>query len=138
MASDDSTAWLELADCLSAMKQRQGEAHNAYVEALRLQTDQLAVNPQDGPGWMLLSLFHAKTGSQSALSLLKKADENYSGDLDSQLCRIRVLEVLGHREDALQTAAGILRRGAPPSQIEQVADLQNLILDRKFRRLIST
>ena len=94
------------------------------------------MDPTNGPSWLLLALYKVKSGSpQDALSLIEKAESLGASDMDSQLYKGRILELLGKREEALVTLAACFRRGATDIQVAAFPDLQSLRKDRRYRQL---
>jgi tetratricopeptide (TPR) repeat protein len=133
----DSSAWLELADCESMIRRHENQARRAYAEAARLQREALESNNTDGPGWILLGLCEAKTGStQDARAHLRRGDSLPSGDIDTQLCKARVFEALGQRDAALSTLASCLRRGATTIQVDLMPEMKQLQADPRYREIL--
>ncbi|MEO8737775.1 MAG: tetratricopeptide repeat protein, partial [Edaphobacter sp.] len=126
--------WSELGDCYVVLRGRSSEAKAAYVRAAQLQDAQLQTDPTNGNGWMRLALYRAKSGSLDGVPLLmKKAELFHVGDIDSQLTKARILELLGDREAALRTIAACVRQGATNSQIQSIPDLEALRGDSRYR-----
>ena len=91
------TNWLELGDCYSTLRNHQADAKSAYMRAAQEAERHLLTDPSDGQGWMLLALYQVKSGrTQNALSLIQKAESLGAHDMDSQLSKTRVLELLGN------------------------------------------
>ena len=135
----DSTNWLELGDCYSLPRGRRGDAKKAYAEGANVQNEEMETDPTNGPGWMLLALCRAKSDSpDGCISMIDKADSMFAGDLDSQLYKARTLEILGRREDALNTIAACFKRGATDFQIQLMPDMGPLRNDPRYReKLVS-
>ena len=134
--AEDSDAWLELGDCYSYMPGSQSEARAAYKKSASLQELELDTNPTDGPGWMSLALARIKSGSPlDAPALVEKAEKNWAGDIDSQLCKARILELLGKRDEAIATIRACLDRGATMFQIKTLTDMGSLLKDPRFEAL---
>ena len=132
----DDTNWLELGDCYSSLSNRKADAKSAYLRAATEAERHVKTNPADGPSWMLLALYRVKSGrSQDALSLIHTADGLGAHDMDSQLYKARTLELLGKREDALDTLALCFRNGASALQIAPFPDLQSLRNDPRYKRM---
>jgi tetratricopeptide (TPR) repeat protein len=88
----DDLNWLELGDCYSSLRHREGDARQAYVGAAKETERHLRTNAKDGPSWMLLALYQIKSGSpQNALSLIEKAESLGADDMNSQLYKARIL-----------------------------------------------
>ena len=133
----DDINWLELGECYQSLGNHANEARAAYARAATEAERQLNVNAADGPRWMLLALYQIKSGhSQSALSLIKKAEEHGADDVDSQLSKARILELLGKRDEALSTLAVCFRRGATALQVAPFPDLQSLRKDPRYRQIL--
>ena len=105
-----SAGWLELGDCYSLVRGRHAEAQKAYAQGGATQEEQLRSNQIDGPGWMLLALFRIKSGvPETAPTAMKTAEEYPCGDIDSQLLKARIMELLGKRQEALAAVTECLR-----------------------------
>jgi tetratricopeptide (TPR) repeat protein len=134
--SDDDEIWRELGDCYSALPGYREKARAAYTKAAEKAESHLQTNNSEGPRWMLLALYQAKLNqAAAALSSLGKAEAGRAFDLDSQLTKIRILEVLGKRRDALDTVAACLRRGASKFEMDAMPDLQSLRADHRYLTL---
>jgi serine/threonine protein kinase/tetratricopeptide (TPR) repeat protein len=129
------TNWLELGDCYFSLH-NQKEAKNAYLRAAKEAERHLATDPTNGQGWLLLALYKVKSGSpQDAPSLMERAESLAARDMDSQLYKGRILELLGKREQALTTLAACFQRGATDVQVAAFPDLQSLRRDPRYRQL---
>jgi serine/threonine protein kinase/Flp pilus assembly protein TadD len=119
--------WLGLGDVyLSAGKSRSA-AHTAYQHAADTKEEELQTLPKDGPGWMQLALYRIKAGQPAtAPELVARAEALHADDMDSQLAKIRILELLGSREEALATIKRCLERGPTLFQIQAMPDLEKL------------
>ena len=132
----EHTNWLELGDCYSSMRNRTSEARSAYLRAAKEVERHLQTDATNGPDWMLLALYRVKSGAaETAPSLIRKAESLGAIDVDSQLYKARILELLGKREEALATLAACFRKGASTLQIEPVPDLQSLRTDIRYRQM---
>jgi eukaryotic-like serine/threonine-protein kinase len=132
----NDTNWLELGDCYSSLRNRQGEAKNAYLRAAKEAEWHLRTDAADGPSWMLLALYQVKSGNtQNAIALIKKAESLGANDMDSQLCKVRILELVGKREEALAALAVCFQKGATTVQVAPVPDLQSLRKDPRYREI---
>ena len=131
--------WLELGDCYVSLGNHQSEAIHAYFRAAKEAERHLAMDPTNGPGWLLLALYKVKSGSpQDAPSLIKRAESLGVSDMDSQLYKGRILDLLGRREEALTTFAACFRRGATDIQVAAFPDLQFLRKDPRYRQLVES
>ncbi len=129
--------WLELADCHSSFPNHQSEAKAAYARAAREAESHLLTDPADAPSWMLLALYKVKSGSpQNAPLLIERAESLGARDMDSQVYKARILELLGKREEALTTLAACFRKGATDLQVVEFPDLQPLRKDPRYRQLV--
>lgn len=136
---DDSNpeSWLALADCYNANRKTLAQALPAYRSAASAQEKILRTRPKYGPGWMILALCRAKSGDlQSAGQALQKADTLHDEDIGSQLYKVRTLELLGRRDDALKTIAQCIATGATPFQFQTMPDLDDLQKDPRFADLM--
>ena len=135
----DAGNWLELGDCYSLAHGHRDEALKAYTQAAKAQEEEIKDDPKNGPGWMLLALCRIKAGSpQTALDLIAKAELFLAGDLDSQLHKARVLELLGKRSEALAIVETCLKRGATKFQIQTMPDMGALLGDLRYTAIIKS
>jgi serine/threonine protein kinase/tetratricopeptide (TPR) repeat protein len=133
----DDTNWLELGECYSSLHNHQSEAKNAYLRAAKEAERHLRTNAADGPTWMLLALYQVKSGNlQNAPSFIEKADSLGAGDVDSQLSKARVLELLGKREEALSTLTACFRRGTTDLEVASFPEMQLLRKDVRYREML--
>jgi tetratricopeptide (TPR) repeat protein len=134
--SAQSAGWLELGDCFSLMRGRRSDAEKAYAEGAKTQDEELQTDATNGPGWMLLALCRVKAGApETALALIRKAEQSPAGDLDSQLLKARTLELLGERDQALNIFATCLKRGATTFQIQLIPDMGPLRGDLRYQEI---
>jgi predicted Zn-dependent protease len=135
----DSTMWIELGDCESVVPGHQAQAKRAYAEAARVQREALETNSTDGPGWILLGLCEAKMGaSRDARIHLHKGESLPSSDIDTQMCKARILETLGQRDAALNTLESCLRRGASTFQVDLMPEMKQLQVDPRYLEILRT
>ncbi len=135
--STDDFNWLELGECYSSLPNRKTDARRAYLRAEEEAERQLRTDATNGPMWMVLALYQVKSGdSKNALSLIQKAESLGADDMDSQLYKARILELLGKRDDALATLAACFRRGATGWQLAAFPDLQSLRKDPRYREMV--
>jgi eukaryotic-like serine/threonine-protein kinase len=136
---EQDTNWLELGDCLSSSRTHQGEAKDAYLRAAKEAERHLLTDPADGPSWMLLALYKVKSGSlQNGPLLIERAESLGARDMDSQIYKARILELLGKREEALTTLAACSRRGATDFQVAPFPDMQSMRKDPRYRQMMFT
>jgi len=136
---DDSTNQLELGDCYSRIRGHSADAEAAYKTALRVQEQQMQTDPTNGPGWMLVALYRIKSGlPDSAYALMKKAESLNASDLYSQLFKVRILELLGRRDEALATLNACMQRGATSYQMDASVDLDSLQSDPRYSDIVNS
>jgi tetratricopeptide (TPR) repeat protein len=134
--SADDANWLELGECYLSLH-RQREARAAYVTAAKEAERHLQTDATNGPSWMLLALYRVKLGDkQTAASLIRKAESLGADDLDSQLYKVRVLELLGKRKEALATLVVCFQKGATLLQLAPFPDLQSLRQDPEYLKIV--
>ena len=132
----DDINWLELGDCYSSLHNRSGEAKGAYLRAAKEVERHLQTDATNGPDWMLLALYRVKSGDpETAPSLIRKAESLGATDMDSQLYKARIFELLGKRPEALATLNECFHKGASALQIELFPDLQLLRTDPRYRQI---
>ena len=133
----EDTNWLELGECYSSLRNRGSEAKAAYLRAAQEAQKHLKTDATDGPGWMLLALYQVKSGSpKDALSLMKKAESLGANDMDSQLFKARILELLGNRDAALATLSVCFRKGATSLQFAPFPDMDSLRRDPRYLAMV--
>jgi len=133
------TNWLELGECYFSLGNHPNEARGAYSRAAKEVEQRLQIDAMNGPDWMLLALYKVKSGKpQNTLSLIQKAENLGADDMDSQLYKARILELLGKRDDALVTLGACFRKGATPLQIASFPDLQSLRKDARYLKLVQS
>jgi serine/threonine protein kinase/tetratricopeptide (TPR) repeat protein len=131
--------WLELGDCYTSMRNRHSEAKDAYMQAARAAERHLQTDATDGPSWMLLALYHVKSGTpKDALALVQKAELLGAGDMESQIYKVRILELLGKRDEALATLKPCFDKGASDIQILLIPDMQGLRKDPRYRQMVES
>ncbi|HTD55165.1 MAG TPA: tetratricopeptide repeat protein [Silvibacterium sp.] len=132
----EPTNWLELGDCYSSLK-NPSAALTAYRQAERETAQRLQTDTGNGPNWMLLALYRAKCGdSKDTLALVQKAESLGAGDMDSQLYKARIMELLGKRSDALTTLEACFRHGATALQIAPFPDMESLRRDPRYLQIV--
>ena len=120
----------------SAGKPRE-KAQDAYQRAGAKLAEELSNRPTDGPGWMVLALCRAQTGQMDeAKKLLKKAEDFHVQDVDSQLIKLRVLELLQDRQGSLQLLADCLKRGPLKLQVEAMPELAELRKTAEYQQIV--
>ena len=133
----EDTNWLELGECYSSLRNRESEAKAAYLRAAQEAQKHLRTDVTDGPSWMLLALYQVKSGSpQNGLALMKKAESLGAGDIDSQLVKARILELLGNREAALATLSICFHKGATSLQFAPFPDMDSLRRDPRYLAMV--
>ncbi len=126
-------AWLDLADTYVAAHAPRSKAKEAYERAAAEAQRQLQVDPTDGGTWMRLALYRIKTGQPGeAPAMLAKAESLGAIDHDSVLYKIRILELLGRRDDALSALGASFKQGTTPFEIEAMPDLLSLRKDARY------
>jgi tetratricopeptide (TPR) repeat protein len=133
----DDTNWLELGECYSSLPNRQSDAKAAYLRAAKEVQRHLQTDAANGAGWMLLALYQVKAGSpQNALALVQRAESLGAGDMDSQLYKARILELVGRRDEALATLSTCFHRGANDLQMVPFFDMKSLRDDPRYRQML--
>lgn len=134
----DDFNWLELGECYTSMGNHSNEARDTYLRAAKEAERRLQTDATDGQTWMRLALYRVKSGrSDDALAFVRKAESLGADDMDSQLYKARIMELLGDRDQALATLANCFSKGATGLQIAQFPDMQSLRKDRRYRQMQS-
>ena len=137
LAPNEADNWMELGDTYAAIRGRLPEMKKSFDKAAKLQDKIVHTDPTEGPTWMSLALAQAKTGDlDKSSSSLRTADHNFAGDIDSQLLKVRILELLHRHDEALTIASACLGRGATPFQFQIMPDIDSLRNDSKFQGLL--
>ena len=139
LAPTDGNNWLKVGDSYSLLHSHPNDAKKAYLRGAQVTEAQLRTDPTDGPNSMLLALFRVKSGSSdTAGALVKKADALNDGDVYSQLTKVRILELLGDREEALRTLTSCVKKGATKSQLQSIPDLEQLRSDPRYKDIFNS
>jgi hypothetical protein len=75
---------------------------------------------------------------QNAPLLIERAESLGARDMDSQIYKARILELLGKREEALTTLAACFRKGATEWQVVEFPDFERLRKDPSYRQLVQS
>jgi serine/threonine protein kinase/tetratricopeptide (TPR) repeat protein len=135
--ASDVENWLELGDCLSVITGHTEDARKAYRQGLDVAQLRVSTDSSDGPAWMLIALLQAKTGDvSSARVTIGKAESAGATELDSQLFKVRILEIAGQRSKALESARACFQRGATVFQFDSMPDLESLRADPLYRKIL--
>ena len=137
LEAGNSGMWLELGDCESLIHGHERQAREAYVRAASVQREALANNGTSGRDWILLGLYEAKLGAiEDALLHLHKGESLPSNDLDTELCKARLLETIGQRDAALAQLKSCLERGATTVQVNLMPEMTQLKEDPRYRAIL--
>jgi hypothetical protein len=68
---------------------------------------------------------------------MQKAESLGAGDMDSQIYKARILELLEKRDAALATLAACFQKGASALQIAPFPDMQALRSDPRYKQMQS-
>jgi eukaryotic-like serine/threonine-protein kinase len=135
----ENANWLELGECYSSLPARKKDAKAAYLRAAKEAENQLQTNQADGSIWMLLALYKVKSGSpEDGLRLIQKAESLGAGDIDSQLYKARILELLGKRDQALVAFRECFEKGATPLEVVLFPDMQELRNDPRYLQIVKS
>ena len=130
--------WLELGDCYAAAG-RIAEAVAAFRHGVQVQEEELRNEPKNSPGYVVLALCLAKSGEvRQAGALLVGAEAMRANDITSSTLKVRLLELLGRRDEALAAILKALRRGAPVFQFQTMPDLEKLRADSRYEQIVRT
>jgi eukaryotic-like serine/threonine-protein kinase len=138
LSPSQDTGWLELGDCYLSLGNAI-EAKKAYLRAREEAENNLLTDSTDGLAWVLLAFYKVKSGSpHDASSLIDRAEKLGAQDMNSQLFKGRVWELLGKRQAALDTLAACFRKGASDVQVAAFPDMHSLRNDPRYRQMAGT
>lgn len=133
--SDDEN-WRDLADCYALLPGHEKQAEEAFSRAAAEVRMRLETDPTDGSAWIRLALYRAKAGSRKdAVLCLTKAGQFRVTDLDSEIGKARVLEIIGKREEALAVLADCFSKGASEYEVACIRDFDGLTKDARYGRI---
>ena len=139
MSPEDSTGWLRVGDAHARIAHHEKAALDAYERAVALTSGDLQTDPADGSVWMLMALFQCKVNDLSAAKVaLKTAEDRNAIDIYSLIYKVRILELLERRDDALSTLTTCLKMGATSTQLRATNDLEALRSDPRYLHLIQS
>lgn len=132
----DDEHWLVLADSYDSLRGHEREAREAYARAATEVERRLRTDPTDGAAWIRLALYAQKRRSaHDVASIIRKAQRFGIGDLDSQIVKARVLELMGRRKEAVATLTDCFRNGMTFFEIASVPDFAALRVDPAFAQI---
>ena len=98
--------WLELADCQFFLAHPSKRSERRLFAGREGGREHLLTDPADGPGWMLLALYKVKLGQSTDRASTRGESRSLGArDMDSQIYKARIFELLGKRDEALTTLA---------------------------------
>jgi tetratricopeptide (TPR) repeat protein len=129
--------WLGLADGYDSIRGQEKRARQTYLKAASEVERRLRTETRDGSSLMRLALYRRKSRSrEDQLSLVKQAEQYGASDLDSQLVKVRVLELAGRRTEALSTLDNCFKRGTTMFEVASITDLTALRKDPAYARIV--
>jgi tetratricopeptide (TPR) repeat protein len=131
----DDKLWRNLGDAYGRVPALAYKSPAAYVNAIKLAQQRLALNPRSADAITALALYYAKAGdSANALANARPAGElPLSSEMYLRLAD--TYEILNDRDQALKSLAAGMASGLGPKQIEQDPDLESLIQDPRYKQL---
>jgi serine/threonine-protein kinase len=132
----DDKLWRNLGDAYGRVPALASKSATVYGRAITLAQQRLALNPRSADALSALALYYAKAGDRAnALANARKAqDLALSSDMYLRLAD--TYEILGERDQALQSVASGVAHGLGPKQIEQDLDLESLTRDSRYKNLL--
>jgi tetratricopeptide (TPR) repeat protein len=131
--SDDRN-WLDLADGYECLPGRQTQAREAYRRAAKEVEERLRTDPTEGSAWIWLALYRVKSRSgDDALPLIAKATG--VSDVDSELAKARVFELLGKRQEAIATLTDCFAKGTTVFEVSSIGDFAALRSDPRYLQM---
>jgi len=134
----DYRFWYNLALACKQIPGENDKMLNAYKQAIRKGEEQLAINPHDPQVIAHLADCYAALGERTrALSLVKQALSLTPADVDLMARAGGAYEQLGMRDSALAWIGRAFDLGYSRSQVESLPEMDSLINDPRYRRLVS-
>ncbi len=129
---DNEIVWGNLADTLRASGHTD-EANGAYRRAVALVEKRLADDPGSPRRLESLALYRACLGdSDGALAALRRARASAPDDVGLLQSSVIVLELAGHRREALDAVSAAVAAGVDPRRFDTEPDLAALRKDPKY------
>ncbi len=133
----NSVVWGNLADAYRWTPGMEGQAPEAYQQAIRLAEERLALNPKSVNATIGLAVYWAKLGDRSkALTYLADARKLAPSQMHVLFQSVLVYELTGQRNLALQALQDALRAGYSKQEVLREPELAKLRQDPHFQRLI--
>jgi serine/threonine protein kinase/tetratricopeptide (TPR) repeat protein len=127
--------WGNLAECYRQLADLE-KARQAFEKAIRLGQEKLAVNPENPEVLSRLALYHAMSGrGPDAVREIQAARKRAPADVDVLVRTIRVYELAGRRDAAIQSVEELLDRSPSLKILESDPDLVNLRKDPRYLRI---
>ncbi len=132
----DDKLWRNLGDAFSRVPALANQSAAAYGTAIKLAQQRLALNPRSADALTALALYCAKAGDKAnALVTARQATElPLSSEMYLRLAD--TYEILGDRDQALQSLGTGITKGLGRKQIEEDPDLEALTSDSRYRNLL--
>ncbi len=135
----DYQVWYNLAAAYNYIPDLRGRALATYHHAIELAEQQRSINPRNPTVLADLADCYAMVGERSkALDLVQEALSRSSETIDIMIRGGAVYEQLGEREMAVEWIHKAFERGLPPSQIEAIPELRQLLTDPRLQKFLST
>ncbi len=127
--------WGNLAECHRQLS-NQEKAREAFEQAIRLGRTKLEKRPQDAEVRSRLALYYAMSGrGDEARREIQAARKRAPADVDVLVRAVRVYELTGQRDAAIEGVRELINRSDALKTLEGDPDMANLRNDPRYKRL---
>jgi len=133
----DYLTWGNLAAAYNGLSNKKNEVFNTYNHAILIAEGQLKINPNNVDVISNLASYYAEVGEENkSLNFLKKSLIIAPENAGVIYRAASTYEKLGERELALNSLVDAIERGYSRSEIENQYELQALIADQRYKKLV--
>jgi serine/threonine-protein kinase len=133
---NDSRTWGDLAEAYLMVPELADRAPGAFKQAIALAEEETARSPADAEGRSLLANYYARLqDNEKALAALSEALRLGPNNVNVLFQAALVHEMVGQRDQALETLEAALRAGYSLKEVRQSEILKPLRSDPRYREL---